>query len=138
MNIAFSPNRPWVLLAEDEPIVRELLVTILEECGCTVDAVNDGVQAIKRLAGNELPYQLLVTDIQMPGMSGLDVIAWLRAEGRAMPVIVVSVESGKYRLEDLRIGSSFAGKLPKPFPPQALIRMVAEALAPQSPETDAV
>ena len=69
-----------ILLAEDNLLNQEIAVTILEEAGCTVDVAADGAEAVekvRRSAGS--PYDLILMDIQMPVMNGLEATETIRA-----------------------------------------------------------
>ena len=65
-----------VLVAEDDRGLREALSRGLRESGYTVDAVPDGQAALEYLRGYD--YEVVVLDWRMPGVSGLDVLRWMR------------------------------------------------------------
>ena len=68
-----------ILLAEDNALNQEIAVTILEEAGCTVDVAADGAEAVekvRRSAGT--PYDLILMDIQMPVMNGIEAAKAIR------------------------------------------------------------
>ena len=69
-----------ILLAEDEKKLREQLLEILERHHYNVDLAEDGAQALR--LGEEGQYDLAIIDLGLPKMSGMDVIAKLRDEGR--------------------------------------------------------
>ena len=66
-----------VLVAEDDRGLREVLARGLREHDYVVDAVGDGEEALRFLRSYD--YELVVLDWRMPGMSGLDVVRWMRA-----------------------------------------------------------
>ena len=81
-----------VLLAEDDVALQEMLALVLSEGGYQVTTVSDGSQ-LKQLLREPWPkshFDLIVTDVNMPGGSGLDVIELLRQSGDSTPVIVVT------------------------------------------------
>ena len=104
--------RPCILYAEDNPGLRVCLSERLGLAGYEVTAAEDGEQAwIALQAGS---YDLLITDNQMPGMSGAELILRLRRRNRALPIIVVSSDLEFFtesRCQLLQI----AAVVPKPF-----------------------
>ena len=77
-----------VLVAEDDSGLRNVLARGLRENDYVVDAVPDGEQAIRFLRSYE--YELAVLDWRMPGMSGIDVVRWMRRHQRATPVLMLT------------------------------------------------
>jgi len=71
--------RPRVLIAEDDDDLRELMVLSLAEDGYEIDEASSGHELLALLAHPSGHYDVVVTDIRMPGLSGLDVIDDLRA-----------------------------------------------------------
>ena len=61
-----------ILVVEDESAVREMTSVVLRRAGYDVTAVNDGAEALQRLAAATVPIDVLVTDVVMPGMSGIE------------------------------------------------------------------
>src|SRR5262245_46546712 len=80
--------RGRILLVDDDPRVRQLLAECLAQFGHEVHAAESGAKALSLL--NAEPYDLLVTDLVMPGMSGLEVTQKARAFHPALPIIMVS------------------------------------------------
>ena len=85
-----------VLVAEDDSAMRELLMLVLTERGYEVDSVSSGSEMIRLLSesnqGGSLAerFDLIITDVRMPGVSGLDAVDQLRRGGNRTPVIVVT------------------------------------------------
>jgi len=78
-----------ILVVDDETYIRELMVEILSHIGYKkVDTAKDGADAWKRL--HEINYCLVITDHKMPRLTGLELIARMRAEGLSQPVILIS------------------------------------------------
>ena len=77
-----------VLLVDDSPEVRESIKDSLELVGYTVDEAPDGKVACELLAHR--PYDLVITDLWMPNIDGLDVLKHLRKTNPNMPVIAIS------------------------------------------------
>jgi CheY-like chemotaxis protein len=76
-----------VLMAEDEPLAAEVIEEGLVEAGFEVLAANDGQEAVD-LAANGAGFDLLLTDLRMPRLDGMELIARLRAERPDLPVVV--------------------------------------------------
>jgi DNA-binding response OmpR family regulator len=77
-----------VLIAEDDNGLRDVLARGLREKDYVVDAVADGEEAIRFLRSYD--YALAVLDWRMPGMSGLDVVRWIRRQQRRTPVLLLT------------------------------------------------
>ncbi|MBB1255720.1 response regulator transcription factor [Streptomyces alkaliterrae] len=78
-----------VLIVDDEPAVRDALRRGLGFEGYEVDLAVDGVEALARVAAGPEP-ELIVLDVQMPRMDGLTVARRLRAEGRRVPILMLT------------------------------------------------
>lgn len=85
-----SPSvAPRILVVDDEEEVRRLVAESLEELGYRVHAVADAEAALEALAG-ESDFALMMTDVQMPGGSGLDLAARVRVGWPRVRVLLVS------------------------------------------------
>jgi DNA-binding response OmpR family regulator len=115
----------WILFVEDESVIREVSTRALVGAGYHVDAVEDGQFGWAALQAH--PYDLLITDNQMPRLSGGDLILKLRSARMTLPVILAS---GTIVPEQVAPGSSLQPviPLPKPFTSDQLLAMVAEVL----------
>ncbi len=79
---------PLVLVIDDEPPIVELLALLFEEEGFLVLSAYDGAEGL-RLAEEQQP-DLVISDVSMPRLSGIDLVRRLRDDGRATPVILMS------------------------------------------------
>src|ERR1041385_8681783 len=77
-----------ILLLEDKASLRQMLAMTLETAGYSVEAVGDGGQAIARI--EKARFRLVLTDLRMPAVSGLDVLRAGRAQDAQMPIIVMT------------------------------------------------
>lgn len=86
---------PLVVLAEDSPDVQGVVRHALEADGCDVRVADDGDEALRLLA--DLESDLLILDLMMPRVSGLDVLTALHESGRLerLPVLVLTARSGE-------------------------------------------
>jgi DNA-binding response OmpR family regulator len=121
-------HRGRILLAEDEPHIRRILQTVLEEAGFAVDAVGEGTVARERMIGNQ-SYVLVLTDIMMPGCSGLDLLAALRTlpHRRTIPVIVLTAK-GQDADREAAFSLGADDFLTKPFSPKKLLSRIEQLL----------
>jgi DNA-binding response OmpR family regulator len=86
-SFAFGGRR--VLVAEDDAVVRGMIARLLVEEGYDVVVAPDGREAV-RLAHEGLPFDLLITDIRMPGMDGWELSRRLRERWPSLPVLYIS------------------------------------------------
>jgi len=101
-----------ILVAEDQADIRELLVMNLRNAAYAVTAVADGAAALA--SQNEAASDLLILDLMMPGMDGLEVCKALRARGRNTPILMLTAKSTELdRVLGLELGAD--DYLTKPF-----------------------
>ena len=106
------PDRPRVLLVDDEPQVRELLSRHLSNKGFDCTQAADGRAALERIESD--PPHLVVTDIKMPRMDGMELLRRLSSQGVDLPVVLItSMADVKTAVEALTMGA--AEYLLKPF-----------------------
>ena len=118
-------GRPRVLVADDEASVRDLLSKTLALAEYEVDVVPDGRSAVDRL--RVLPYDLLITDLKMPGVDGLSVIREARSLKADIPIIIITGFSTEASaIEAVNLGVS--GYLTKPFRIPRVLSVAARAL----------
>ena len=79
-----------VLVAEDNPVNQLIVDEILKRCGCQVTVVDDGAQAVDLLLGGNAAFDMVLMDIQMPGMDGCDATRRLRRAGVTLPIIALT------------------------------------------------
>lgn len=104
--------KPKVLLVEDEPALAEALADNLEGEGYAVEIAPDGRTALERWAAWQ--PDLVVLDVMLPGVDGLQVCQKMRAQGQTTPVLFLSARGApEERVEGLRVGGD--DYLGKPF-----------------------
>jgi DNA-binding response OmpR family regulator len=122
-------SRRRILVAEDEPHIRRVLETLLDTAGFEVDVVCDGIDALERLVDPDRHYDLLLTDLMMPGRSGLEVLEEVsRIPHRShLPVVILTAKGQDAdRTRALALGA--ADFLTKPFSPKKLLGRILEIL----------
>ncbi|MEP7056498.1 MAG: response regulator transcription factor [Caldimonas sp.] len=114
-----------ILVAEDQTDIRDLLVMNLQSAGYRVQAVGDGAAALA--SQNETASDLLILDLMMPAMDGLEVCKALRARGRSTPILMLTAKSTELdRVLGLELGAD--DYLTKPFSLAELLARVKALL----------
>ena len=126
--LAYSDQQPVVVLADDDEDIIKLVSYRLERCGYRVVSVRNGVEAV-RLATELLPA-VVVLDVSMPGMTGIEGTRALRAapETATLPIILLTARTSE---ADVAAGTAAGATtyVTKPFSPQELARRVEELVA---------
>lgn len=119
-----------ILLVDDDEQLRELLVETLTQAGHSVTIAANGRDA--QLILDHQTYDLIVSDVQMPVMNGIELLQWVRAHIQT-PMILMS---GFSRLLELMKPKDIGAKafLPKPFQPEDLLAIVTKSLPPEPQE----
>ena len=116
---------PHVLIVDDEPPIRRFLRTALTAQNYRVDEAADGESALAFLTRS--PVDLVILDLGLPGMDGLEVVKTLRGEGSLIPIIILSSrddEAGKVAALDLGADDYIS----KPFGAEELAARLRAAL----------
>src|SRR3954467_4453548 len=118
-------GRARILVVDDEATIRDLLLKTLALAEYDVDMAPDGRTALERL--RMVPYDLLITDLKMPGVDGLAVIREARRLKADIPVIIITGFSTEASaIEAVNLGVS--GYLTKPFRVPRVLAVAAKAL----------
>jgi two-component system phosphate regulon response regulator PhoB len=119
---------PTILVADDDPDIRELLAFRLHVAGFAVHTADDGEAALA--AAQEVQPDLVLLDWMMPRFSGLEVCRELRSRSElaGLPVIMLSAKAHRSDLE-LGLAAGVDDYITKPFSPREALRRVYEALA---------
>jgi two-component system, cell cycle sensor histidine kinase and response regulator CckA len=121
--VAPAPEaRETVLLVEDEPAVRQLFAQALIRAGYKVHEARNGAEALKLFDQHGDEIDLLLTDLRMPYMGGIELAQALRARRKTLKLICVSGYPGNTETD---IASDF---LAKPFSREDLLAKVREVL----------
>ncbi|HYM81488.1 MAG TPA: response regulator [Candidatus Limnocylindria bacterium] len=117
---------PHILIVDDEPATSWALAEGLSDDGFTIDTFRTAEEAWSWL--QEGRSDLVISDLRLPGMSGLDLAKKLRRGRHAQPVIIVTAYGTPEMVQELR-GAGVADCFPKPFPMDVLRRSVQRAIA---------
>ena len=110
-----------VLVVDDEPAIREVIATLLEDEGYLVRHAKVGLEALDAINGDQI--DLIVSDVVMPRLDGASLVRKLRRLGHLMPVVLMSAVYADVDLPGVRF-------VPKPFEIDRLLAVVASALGP--------
>ncbi len=124
-----SERRIEILLVEDHPVNRQLVGLFLEPLGYVLTEAQDGLEAVNVAAAR--PFDLILMDMQMPVMNGLDATARIRASAgpnRHTPVVALTADAFEDR-RDAWIEAGAAAFLTKPINPDLLLSTVARLTA---------
>lgn len=117
-----------VLLVEDDPLVRGMASMALRDLGHGLTAFEDAEEALSVLKADGTAPQLVITDVVLPGMSGPQLVASLRARWPSVQVIFTSGYASETVLE-LGLDATDVDFLPKPYTPSQLTDLVDRALS---------
>lgn len=121
-----------VLLVDDEEMVRAFLREQLEGWGLRVESAADGREAQALFAANPAAFDVVLTDLTMPQLTGLELAAEIRRLSPATPVLLFSGYADGVGGDALRVAGVLA-VLPKPVEPASLYLALTQALSPRLP-----
>jgi CheY-like chemotaxis protein len=121
-----------ILLAEDEPINREVSVSLLEDCGLLVDIAEDGLQATDMARDNA--YALILMDMQMPNMGGLEATQLIRRQARHAQTPIIAMTANAFE-EDRQhcFAAGMNDHIGKPVTPEQLFTILFKWLSKAAP-----
>ena len=121
-----KPSR--ILIAEDDPVFRRILSFTLERRDFTVVVVGDGTAAWKELQSN--PYDFLVTDQQMPSLTGLELLRHRinDPEIARIPAILCTAKAFEFDRNELIRSYALVDVMNKPFSPRMLTQKIEQTL----------
>lgn len=125
---------PRILLVDDDDVLLDMLAEYLEAEGCYIDKANHGKAAIERIA--ELRYDLVVLDIMMPELNGIEALKQIRTHS-SVPVIMLTARGDDIdRIVGLELGAD--DYLPKPCNPRELYARIKAVLRRSSTASNGV
>ena len=115
---------PKILLVDDNAVVRDMLVDLVGSLGYAADAASGGAEALALFDQNR--YDIVLTDLLMPGMSGWEVLAAVRQRNPRIPVVIITGTAPT--ADDPRAAQAGVAVLRKPVDVKALDDTIKEKL----------
>ncbi|MDR2181443.1 MAG: response regulator, partial [Treponema sp.] len=116
-----------ILLVEDIEINREIFIAILEDTHVAIDTAENGAEAIKKFLANPNTYDLIIMDVQMPEMNGLDATRAIRAvdspEAKSIPIVAMTANAFKEDIDNC-LAAGMNDHLKKPVDEAALLEKI--------------
>ena len=129
--LSAATARPTVLIVEDDPETRLLYQSIFEDGGFRIEQAHNGLQALEKAV--QARPDLILTDIAVPGIDGIELCRRLRADARTRAIPVLAVTGyGDRHYPDRVIGAGANRVLIKPCGPDVLVTEARRLLAPRA------
>jgi type IV pili sensor histidine kinase/response regulator len=125
-----AARTPTILVADDSIAVRRALETLFTRVGYRAVACADGQDALEQLQRSRDPFDLVLSDIEMPRLNGLQLLKAIRDDRRwdALPVVMLTSRDGREHFHKaMELGAN--AYLTKPFQPQPLLEAIENVLA---------
>ena len=109
-----------ILIVDDSSTMRKIISRSLRQAGLAVDNIyeaGDGFEGLNALGSS--PVDLILSDINMPNMDGLEFVKQARAQGCKVPIMMITTEGGEDIIGEA-INSGATGSIRKPFTPEQL------------------
>ncbi len=109
-----------VLIVDDSSTMRKIISRSLRQAGLAVDDIyeaGDGIEGLNVLGQN--PVNLILSDINMPNMDGLEFIKQVRASGNKIPIVMITTEGGEGIVREAMTNGA-SDSIKKPFTPEQL------------------
>jgi len=116
-----------ILVVDDSTTMRQMVSFTLQDAGHEVTEAADGIAALAEAKGRK--FDLVITDVNMPGMNGIDLVKALRerADFKFTPILVLTTEAGQdVKAKGREVGAT--GWIVKPFSPEVLIQTLRKVL----------
>jgi len=111
---------PNVLIVDDSSTMRKIITRSLRQAGFVVDEIfeaGDGIEGLNALTTNKI--DLILSDINMPNMDGLEFVKSSRGRGCKVPIVMITTEGGEDVINEA-LASGANGSIRKPFTPEQL------------------
>jgi len=110
-----------ILIVDDSGTMRKIISRTLRQAGLPVDEIfeaGDGIEGLSVLASGK-SVQLILSDINMPNMDGIEFVRQVRANGNTTPIVMITTEGGEDILKQAVDGGA-SGSIKKPFTPEQI------------------
>ena len=131
--LATTTVRPRILLVEDEFEMRRLLAEVLQKEGYDITEAENGAEGVDhvleswRCGGSTEPFDLVISDIRMPGWTGLEIVEIVATSGMATPVILITAfGTAETHVQARRLGA--VAVFDKPFELSSLVAAVRDVV----------
>jgi len=121
-------SKKRILIVEDDEEMRALLRDVIEEEGHKTDSVNNGSEAFRKLVKQS--FDLIITDIRMPGLTGLDILPGMRKLHPEVPIVVITA-FGSEEIQRKALERGANAYLEKPIHFQKLRNLIQDMFSKQ-------
>jgi two-component system chemotaxis response regulator CheY len=131
LDIAYSDNKgkimgkKRILVVDDMGSIRQVIVALLKSTGYEAVEASSGAMALQLM--QQTKFDLVLSDWNMPGMTGSELVTAIRQKDSAIPVVMVTAEADRQRVLELQ-ALGVNGYLLKPFKQQALLTVMEKIL----------
>lgn len=111
-----------ILIVDDSSTMRKIISRSLRQAGLSIDDIleaGDGIEGINVLQTSGKTINLILSDINMPNMDGLEFVKAVRANGYSMPIVMITTEGGEDVIAEA-LASGAKDSIKKPFTPEQL------------------
>jgi len=118
-----------ILIVDDSSTMRKIISRSLRQAGLPVDDIyeaGDGIEGLGVIASGK-SIQLILSDINMPNMDGLEFVKTVRGNGNSTPIVMITTEAGEEILAEA-LSSGASDSIKKPFTPEQLLKKLAYLL----------
>ena len=123
-----NDSKKRILIVEDDGEMRALLRDVIEEEGHETDSVNNGSEAFRKLVKQS--FDLIITDIRMPGLTGLDILPGMRKLHPEVPIVVITA-FGSEEIQRKALERGANAYLEKPIHFQKLRNLIQDMFSKQ-------